>query len=220
MKEQARRLGKNDHQARILSAAAEVIVKKGFEEATTAEIARRARVSKRELYANFRDKRDILAAVITQLQNEAQSDTNLTWSSSGDLRKVLTQAGSQILAFINSEKFGKLFRIVAAESFRDPVTAQKFYLLGPGRGRKDTAAFMRRHMAAGTLRKADALRAADDFLDLLISARHLTAVVLGQNGAMPEARSHVRHAVDLFLCFYGNQPREGSRKPRASGRPT
>ncbi len=197
---------RSDHQVRILNAAAKVFLDKGFEEASTAEIARGAGVSKRELYANFRGKRDILSAVITQLQKEVQSDTNLTWSSSGDLRKVLIHAGSQILAFIDSEKFAKLFRIVAAESFHDPASAQKFYLLGPGRGREDTAAFMRRHMAAGKLRKGDALRAADDFLNLLISSRHLTALALGQKSVVPEPGKHVRHAVDMFLSFYGKEP--------------
>src|SRR5947208_221856 len=155
----------NDHQGRILAAAAEIFLEKGYEETSTAEIARRAKVSKRELYSNFADKRDILAAVITQLQAEIQSKANISWSSTADLGKVLFKAGMQLREFINSEKFGKLFRIVAAESFRDPALAQRFYELGPGRGRRDTAAFMRRHMKAGNLRKADPLHAADAFLD-------------------------------------------------------
>jgi TetR/AcrR family transcriptional repressor of mexJK operon len=207
---------KIDHETRILGAATEIFLKKGYEETSTADIARRAKVSKRELYANFRDKRDILAAVITELQAGIQSRANVSWSSTDDVKKVLTQAGTQILEFINSEKFGKLFRIVAAESFRDPVTAQKFYRLGPGAGRDHTAAFIRRHMKAGNLRKSDPVRAADDFLDLIISAHHLTAVVLGQrvNGAQP--RAHVKHAVDLFLRYYGTD--ESSSPSLRSGK--
>jgi AcrR family transcriptional regulator len=194
---------KSDHPSRILAAAAEVFLEKGFEETSTAEIARRAKVSKRELYSNFRDKRDILAAVITQLQSDIQAQADVSWSSSGDLRKVLVEAGTRILTFINSEKFGKLFRIVAAESFRDPISARKFYALGPGAGRERTASFLRRHMKAGNLRKADPFQVADDFLDLVISARHLTAIVLGQEDGRQQARRHVHHAVDLFLKYYG-----------------
>lgn len=206
---------KNDHEARILAAASEIFLEKGYEETSTADIARRAKVSKRELYGNFRDKRDILAAVITDLQAGIQSQADISWSSSdNDLKKVLTQAGTRILEFINSEKFGKLFRIVAAESFRDPNTAQKFYRLGPGAGRDHTAAFLRRHMKAGNLRKADPSRAADDFLDLVISSHHLTAVVLGQRLDGIQPRVHVRHAVDLFLRYYGT---DESHSP--SGRP-
>src|SRR5580658_6181224 len=190
MPQRARAAG-NDHRARILDAATEAFLESGYEIASTAEIARRARVSKRELYACFQDKRDILAAVITELQTDIQSQANARWSSDGDVREVLIKAGTELLRFINSERFGKLFRIVAAESFRDPVSARKFYRLGPAMGRKDTAAFLKRHMIAGALRTADPLQAADDFLDMLVSSRYLTAVVLGQMRSFPKPQVHV-----------------------------
>jgi len=193
---------RSDHRARILEAATEAFLENGYEITSTAEIARRARVSKRELYTYFHDKRDILAAVITEFQTGIQSQANVSWSSSGDVREVLIQAGTDLLRFINSERFGKLFRIAAAESFRDPVSSRKFYLLGPAMGRKHTAAFLKRHMAAGNLRNADPLQAADDFLDILVSSRYLTAVVLGQLRSFPKAHVHVEHAVDLFLTYY------------------
>jgi TetR/AcrR family transcriptional regulator, mexJK operon transcriptional repressor len=196
---------KVDHETRILRAASQIFLANGFESTSTADIARLARVSKRELYACFGDKRAILAAVITQLQNQTHAKVNVSWSSSGDIRKVLTRAGAEILDFVNSERFGKLFRIVAAETFRDPVSAEKFYLLGPRIGRENTAAFIRRQMASGRLRKSDPLQAADDFLDLIISARYLTAVVLGQNREVSHSRKRVRHAVEMFLCYYAPQ---------------
>lgn len=191
-----------DHQTRILEAASEIFLEFGFEKTSTAEIARRAKVSKRELYSCFADKRAILTAVITQLQHEIHSQMDVSWSSSENIRLVLSQSGAAILSFIMSERFGKLFRIVAAESFHDPVSAQQFYLLGPAAGRRDTAAFLARQMKLGVLRKADPLQAADDFLDLIVSARFMTAVVLGQCDAIPEVRKHVKHAVEMFLAFY------------------
>lgn len=196
---------RSTHQERILGAATEIFLEKGFEETSTAEIARRAKVSKRELYSNFHDKRDILAAVITELQSRIQTEANISLSSSAPLKTVLIKAGTQIQDFINSIRFGKLFRIVAAESFRDPISAQKFYLLGPGAGRENIAAFMKRHMKAGNLCKADSMQAADDFLDLVVSARYLTAVVLGQNQEVIHRHSHVKHAVEIFLNFYSTQ---------------
>jgi TetR/AcrR family transcriptional repressor of mexJK operon len=195
---------KLNHQARILDAASTAFLENGFEFTSTADIAQLARVSKRELYACFADKRAILAAVIARLQQEIHSQVNLSWSSSEDIGNVLTMAGTEILNFISSEKFGKLFRIVAAETFRDPVSAEKFYLLGPGVGRENTASFLKRRMAAGDLRKADPLRAADDFLDLIISARYLTAIALGQNREVLLTRKHVKHAVEMFLGYYAS----------------
>lgn len=202
----------NDHRQRILDAAAKAFLKNGYEQTSTAEIASRAKVSKRELYTHFRDKRDMLAAVITELQADIQAHANVSWSSNDDVRDVLIKAGTELLQFISSERFGKLFRIVAAESFRDPVSSQKFYLLGPAVGRKNTAAFLKRHMAAGNLRSGDPLQAADDFLDMLVSARYLTAIVLGQVRSFPKPRAHVQHAVDLFLTYYRVQKNARTRR--------
>ena len=208
------RAAQSDHRVRILDAATEAFLESGYEITSTSEIARRAKVSKRELYTQFHDKRDILAAVITELQAHIQSRANASWSSSGDVREVLTEAGIQLLRFINSERFGKLFRIVAAEGFRDPVSSRKFYLLGPAMGRRNTAAFLKRHIVAGNLRIADPLQAADDFLDLLVSSRYLTAIVLGQLRNIPRPRAHVKHAVDLFLAFYSvDKLARGRRNP-------
>ena len=78
----------------------------GYEQTSTAEIAKRAKVSKRELYTHFHDKPDMLVAVITQLQADIQSHANVNWSSSGDVRDVLTRAGTELLHFISSKRFG------------------------------------------------------------------------------------------------------------------
>src|SRR5579883_2135565 len=48
----------------ILIAAVGVLMEKGYARASTLEIARRARVSKRELYAEFGSKRGILEALV------------------------------------------------------------------------------------------------------------------------------------------------------------
>jgi AcrR family transcriptional regulator len=208
------RASRSDHRERILDAAVRTFLENGYAQTSTAEIARRAKVSKRELYTHFHDKRDMLVAVITQLQVEIRDHANVNWGSTGDVRDVLIKAGAELLHFISSERFGKLFRIVAAESFHDPITSRKFYLQGPAAGRKDTAAFLKRHMAAGNLRQADPLQAADDFLDMLISARYLTAVVLGQSRSFSKPRAHVRHTVDLFLTYYGT-----AKTPRTNGKP-
>ncbi len=116
---------RTNHRRRILDAAAEIFLRNGFTLSSTAEIAQRAKISKRELYAHFAGKGAILAAVFARLQNDIQSQLNISWSSNDDLHDVLTQVGTAILKFIHSERFGKLCRIVAAETFRDPVSARR-----------------------------------------------------------------------------------------------
>lgn len=76
-------------------------------------------------------------------------------------------------------------------------------------------------MQSGDLRKAGPLQAAAGFLDPVISSRYLTAVVLGQNQNAPLPRSHLKHAVEIFLSYYSvdgkaNQPgkRASAARPR------
>jgi TetR/AcrR family transcriptional repressor of mexJK operon len=206
------------HRLRILDSASDVFLECGFEQSSTAEIARRAKVSKRELYFHFADKRALLAAVITELQSSMQSSMDVRWSSHEDMEKILRQSATAIHDFILSERFGKLVRIVAAESYHDPEVAQKFFELGPLAGRKATARFLKAQMDEGRLRKADPIKAADDFLDLVVGAQLMTAVILGQVDPAARKRDHIHHAVGVFLMIYATAKTQPARppKPRSS----
>jgi AcrR family transcriptional regulator len=187
------------HRERILSAAAESFLELGFERTSTAEIARRAKVSKREIYTHFEDKRAILLAAITELQNEMQSRMSGIWTSSEELEVVLPKAAKILTKYILSERFSKLLRIVATESYHNPQAAAQFYELGPNLGRQATAVYMKAQMKQGKLRNGDPLKAADDFMDLVIGAQLMTAVILGQADRAPLRRDHINHAVEMFM---------------------
>ena len=122
------------HRQRILDAASDVFLECGFEQTSTAEIARRAKVSKRELYFHFADKRALLAAVITELQSSMQSRMDVRWSSNEDMEVVLRKSAAAIHDFILSERFGKLVRIVAAESYHDRGSGQAILRIGAAGG--------------------------------------------------------------------------------------
>jgi len=203
------------HRERILDAASEVFLECGFEQTSTAEIARRARISKRELYSQFADKRSLLAAVITELQTSIRLQMDVRWSSSEDMETVLRKSAVAIYDFILSERFGKLVRIVAAESYHDPAVARQFFELGPLAGRKATARYLKAKMEEGKLRKADPIKAADDFLDLVVGAQLMTAVILGQVEPAARKRDHIHHAVGVFLLIYG-KPQTSTAKRSAT----
>ncbi len=203
---------------RILSAASQVFLAVGFEKTSTAEIARLAKVSKREMYSLFSDKRALLAAVIGDLQSGMQGRMDNSWSSGSQMEEVLVQSAQVIQSFILSEPFGKLIRIVAAEAYHSPTIAKQFFRSGPGAGRKATARYLEKQMKAGLLRKANPLRAADDFLDLVVGAQLLTAVVLGQHEPSRPRLSDTKHAVEVFLMIYatGAPRRTVKSRPRST----
>jgi len=202
------------HKQRILKAASDVFLANGFEKTSTAEIARVAKVSKRELYLHFADKRALLAAVVNDLQNDMQGRMDNTWTSGGPMEMVLHESAKVIQRFILSERFGKLVRIVAAESYHSPHIAQQFFELGPIAGQKSTARYLKQQMKQGKLCHADPMKAADDFMDLVVGAQVMTGVILGQQLPNRPKLSSTRHAVEVFLKIYGAGTADSARKLR------
>ena len=199
---------------RILNAASNVFLTTGFERTSTAEIARLAKVSKRELYLHFADKRALLAAVVDDLQSDIGSRMDSLWASSKPMEDVLLHSAKVIQTFILSERFGKLVRIVAAESYHSPDIAKQFFEMGPSSGRRAAARYLKQQMKQGHLRKADPLKTADDFLDLVVGAQLLIAVILGQIDPMTPKPAAARHAVEVFLMIYSSNLPKRTMKPR------
>ena len=193
---------RKSHRDRILEAGSDLFFALGYEKTTTEKIAQQAKVSKREVYLHFNDKRQILASVISEVQAQMQSRMRAEWSSPGDTRVVLLRAAKTIHQFVLSEGFGKLVRMLAAVSYHDPELAAQFFEMGPIRGRRETARYFKRQMKLGNLRLADPLKAADDFLDLVVGGQLITGVILRCVDTAHHKHSNPKHAVDVFLAVY------------------
>jgi len=84
---------------RIMHAAMQAFMELGYAEASTLEIATRAQVSKRELYALFGSKQAMLAACITDRAQRMRMPTDLPQARSREmLTKVLSKLGATICA--------------------------------------------------------------------------------------------------------------------------
>ncbi len=102
---------------RILAAAFSAFMKKGFAAASTAEIAARARVSKREIYALFGNKQDLLLACVTERVRRLQLPTDLPVPGDREtLAQVLTSFGQQLIREISDPSVVAVFRLAVAEA--------------------------------------------------------------------------------------------------------
>src|SRR5246127_2480942 len=90
--------GENPVRARILEAAFSAFMERGFAETSTLEIATRARASKRELYAEFGSKQDMLLACIRQRAERLKLPVDLPeLSDRATLRRTLVAFGTRLL---------------------------------------------------------------------------------------------------------------------------
>lgn len=103
----------------ILQAAFDVFVEKGFEAATTAEIVRRARTSKRTLYEFFASKQEILTALVRYGSQKLQPSPDLPEPQSrAQFLAVLEQFGRQFLREILHPERTAMYRLAIAEAGR------------------------------------------------------------------------------------------------------
>lgn len=111
--------------SRILEATFHVLMERGYAGASTREIARRARVSKRELYALFDSKDGILAAMIASRAGRMSAPLGIPDASDrASLARTLTRFGVSFLTEASSPAVMAMFRLAVAEAERAPSLAQ------------------------------------------------------------------------------------------------
>lgn len=108
----------------ILMGAAEVFSQKGFYQATTKEIAKAADVSEGTIYNYFKNKRDILVAMIDLLGSEALKGMipNSPAKNPKEFLSVLGKAMFQLL-----QERGRLALPILAEIAADAELRARFY---------------------------------------------------------------------------------------------
>jgi AcrR family transcriptional regulator len=112
---------------RLVAAAIQVFVEQGYEQARVQDIARTAGLTTGAIYANFRDKRELLLAAIVS-RTTAEVESLLEAAESTPSRDLLAALGSHMV-FREDDRPLLLDAVVASE--RDPaLAAQLRELLG------------------------------------------------------------------------------------------
>jgi len=129
---------------RILDAAFAAFMKNGYAQASTLEIATRARVSKRELYSLVGNKQEMLIACISERAKRLEVPADLP--ALGDreiLAQVLTSFGATLVREISDPTVIAVFRLAISEVIHAPEVARALDSIG----REASRAALRRIMA-------------------------------------------------------------------------
>jgi AcrR family transcriptional regulator len=134
----------DDKRDRILHAAMETFREHGFAAATTLDIATRARVSKRELYAFVGNKQEMLIACIMERAKRLQAPADMPVPRDRQtLAAVLASFGTQLLREVSEPTVIAVFRLAIAEAIYAPEVAQALDSIG----RETSRAALRKIMA-------------------------------------------------------------------------
>jgi AcrR family transcriptional regulator len=154
--------------ARILEAAFGAFMDKGFSDTSTLEIATRAKVSKRELYALVGDKQDILVSCITAraARMRAQPADMPKPRTREALERRLEAYGMRLLTEATHPLVVSMHRLAIAEATRSPQVARSLQSTARQANRAALEGILRDARAAGLL-SGDPAGMTEQFMGLL-----------------------------------------------------
>jgi AcrR family transcriptional regulator len=190
----------------LIDAATRVFLREGYGLASIDKVAAEAGVSTRTIYERFKNKADLLGAVISRLVDRmstvlATSDLNRL-----EPRAALTVIAETITGRARDPDAVALFRIVATEAHRFPELAAKMRETDKLCLDDAVANYFRDQINRGTLTLADPDRAATLFLQMICAELH-ESLLFGDEAAIAslDCKAHVSHVIDIFLL--GAAPR-------------
>ena len=128
---------------RILEAAFAAFMKSGYATASMLEIATRARVSKRELYALVGNKEEMLIACISERAKRLRVPADLpALRDRATLERVLASFGTNLVREVSDPAVIAVFRLAIAEVVQAPEVARALDSIG----RETTRAALRKIM--------------------------------------------------------------------------
>lgn len=190
--------------ARILDAAFAAFMESGYAATSTLEIATRARVSKRELYALVGNKQEMLIACISARARRLQVPADLPVPHDREtLAHILASFGAQLVREISDPTVIAVFRLAIAEAVHAPEVARALDSIGREASRSALRQIMARAQASGLLDGRPA-ELAEQFGGLLWG-NLMVSLLLGV-AERPKSREVAARARDATAAFLQLHP--------------
>ena len=194
----------NSPVSRILGAAFEAFTEEGYAGASTLDIATRAKVSKRDLYANFASKHAVLAACIKSRADRMRLSVDLAIPRSRQmLGSTLTAFATNLVLDVSHPSVIATFRLAIAEATRSPEIAKALDSSGRYATRRALAELLGNAQAAGLIGPGDPTEMAAQYLGLIWEGL-MVGLLLGVESPpeAAEARSRAAKATAAFMQLH------------------
>ena len=196
---------------RILEAAFAAFMKSGYATTSTLEIATRARVSKRELYALVGNKQEMLIACISERAKRFDVPADLPVLRDREtLEQVLVSFGTKLVREISDPTVIAVFRLAIAEAVQAPEVARAVNSIGREASRAALRKIMAQAQASGLFAGRPA-ELAQQFAGLLW--RDLMVSLLLGVAERPNPREIAGRAREAAAAFLQLHPQPTERAP-------
>lgn len=185
---------------RILDIATDLFLTHGYGATSIETIAKRAAISKRTFYHRFEDKADLFSAVVHRLIGRMRPAEVEHLFEGAVLEEILVRLAGIILHAALSPEALALHRLMISETARFPELAVIIDTEGSRREAIERIASLLSHQKdIGAITVPDTTFAAEQFLQMVVSAPQQRALGLGAPMTPAELDAWARHTVNLFL---------------------
>jgi len=189
---------------RVLNAAFCAFMEKGYAGASMLEIATRAKVSKREIYAVCEDKAALLRDAIAERARDMRLPLGLPAPKDrGALTATLAAFGTAVLRGVCDPAVRAVYWLAISESDNAPEVARLLDNIGRGASRAALAQTLAQAQAEGLIGAGKPATMAVDFFALLWGDLLLQLLLRVADPPTPQAlEQRAREAADKFLRLY------------------
>jgi AcrR family transcriptional regulator len=190
---------------RILEAAFDAFMRHGYGGASTAEIARLAQVSKRDLYALFGSKKAMLADCVAERAKLMRQPLSLPGPTDlTSLRQTLIAFGTTVLRVVSQPEVLATYRLAILEAEDGPDVAATLDRYGRADNVEALAGLLATARDLGLL-DGEPSEMTDLFLGVLMSGGILVRMLMRVAAAPTEAeaRQRAETATGVLLRVYG-----------------
>ncbi len=198
-----KRSNRPPRRAHILDIAAEILDERGYRDTTMLEVAQRAAASKRTLYAWFRDKEGLFAAVIRRNAGRVRMALAGYLDEDASVEAALTDFGRAITRHLLCDNAVAINRAAISEARSGPSLASRLSSLGREPIRRIFVQYLEQCHERRLLHVEDPHEAVHTFVGLLlgdIQTERLLGIAQAPDESDVEGRAS--RAVERFLQIY------------------
>jgi AcrR family transcriptional regulator len=200
-------ISEGERRDRLIQAAEDVFIERGYGLATMDDVSRRAGMSKKTIYQLFATKQALFAALIAQYTEHLMTPIKAD-DGSRSPRAVLEDFLKQLARFVLSPRQVAMHRLVISEALRTPELAQSFLREAMDQGKCALVQWFERQRQRGALHVEDAEEAASMLCGFVIFEPQLR-LLFGQDTPPDWAAidHRVQRGLDIFYRTIAIEPR-------------
>ena len=195
--------GEDQLSERLLNAATEVFLEKGFAATSVDEIAARAKASKITFYHHFGNKEKLFEAIVMRLNSSMFRGFADALEADVPVEQALYRFIKQLAEMLYTDQAVKLVRVLHAEAARFPELAEIFDKAGPQRAHALLAEYFKLQIRNGHMLRVDPLTAADHLIHLSLGEAFRRVLLgLASTPSPKDVERRINAALKVFMRAY------------------